>query len=176
MTASASQLLVLQSVPVALVIAAAAFLIGLLVLAMRLAKKQHAARFPYSRQLALLTPAELAFYAVLREAVGDRLLIAPKVRLGDVLTVDRAAGQRGGGAMSRINSKHVDFVLCDPGTTALLGAVELDDRSHRRADRIRRDEFVNEAFRVAKLPLYRVETARAYSAHDLRAMILGKGR
>ena len=43
----------------------------------------------------------------------------------------------------KIQAKHVDFVLCDAKLVARW-VIELDDTSHRRADRAERDTFVDE--------------------------------
>lgn len=43
----------------------------------------------------------------------------------------------------KVQSKHVDFVLCDQKLVARY-IIELDDSSHDREDRKKRDEFVDE--------------------------------
>lgn len=45
--------------------------------------------------------------------------------------------------MNKIQSKHVDFVLCDQKLIARC-IIELDDNSHARKDRQERDSFVDE--------------------------------
>ena len=84
---------------------------------------------------ALLSPAERSFFVVLRQAVGSDFLLFTKVRLGDILQVEPGvSGKRRFAAFGRISSKHADFVLCDPRSFAVVGVVELDDRSHQRRD------------------------------------------
>jgi len=65
----------------------------------------------------------------------------------------------------------VDFVLYDPRTTAIVGIIELDDPSHRRRERRRRDRFLNESLSSAKVPLLRIKTAKAYDLTALRNSI-----
>jgi hypothetical protein len=48
----------------------------------------------------------------------------------------------------------------------LLG-VELDDASHARKDRAERDDFVDNAFAAAGLPLLRIPAQRAYNTREL---------
>lgn len=45
-------------------------------------------------------------------------------------------------ALGKINSKHVDFVICDD-KLYIKGIVELDDNSHKKPDRAERDKFVD---------------------------------
>jgi hypothetical protein len=126
-------------------------------------------RLSYRLADGLLTPAELAFYRVLRGLVSENSLICPKVRLSDVFVVPRGDGRQA--AMNRINQKHVDFLLCDPETLQPVLAIELDDASHERKKRQDRDATVDEIFAAAGLPLVHVRAAAAYSPQDLRRLI-----
>jgi hypothetical protein len=127
-------------------------------------------RLPYRRREYLLTQAERAFYDVLCRAVGDDLRIFAQVRLADLIYVPKEARDRQS-HVSRITSKHVDFVLCHGATMEPLLAVELDDASHRLAHRRERDRFVDAAFDAAGLPLLRVPVQRAYDTAILAAQI-----
>jgi hypothetical protein len=121
---------------------------------------------PYVKRGSLLTPAEQQFYHVLAGAVGDRFAICPMVRISDLLQVRDGASERGAW-QGRINSKHIDFVLCDPQSLAPRACIELDDGSHELPERKERDEFVNSSFAAAGLPLLRVPTAKTYDARQL---------
>ena len=124
---------------------------------------------PYVAAPALLTAAERAFFLVLRQAVGGDYQLFAKVRLGDILQVDPGvSGKRRFAAFGRISSKHADFVLCDARTFAVLGVIELDDRSHRRADRQERDRFFDAAMRKSGVPVLRVAAQRSYAVKELR--------
>ena len=124
---------------------------------------------PYVAADALLTPAERAFFAVLRQAAGGEFVLFAKVRLGDILSIERGVeGKRRFAAFGRISSKHADFVLCDPRTFRVAAVIELDDRSHRLPSRRQRDEFFDAALAKAAVPLLRVPAARSYSADALR--------
>jgi hypothetical protein len=112
----------------------------------------------------LFSSTELAFYEALKQA-SPNYLIAPKVRLWDVFEVSSRDP-----LANKIRSKHVDFVLCDSQGHFVM-AIELDDRSHRREDRQRRDEFVNDLFKQAQLPLLRFETQRHYSAQQIAQVL-----
>lgn len=101
------------------------------------------AGLPYRMDTPLFTPAERSFLGVLDQAVAGRYRVFGKVRLADVIDVartrDRSARQT---AFNRISSKHFDFVLCDPSDLSVVCAIELDDRSHGKAARGKRDRFL----------------------------------
>ena len=117
----------------------------------------------YVRAAGLLTPAERHFYYSLERRLPPGYRLSFKVRLADVVTVRCARGRQFWRAFGPIAQKHVDFVVCDADFCPVL-AVELDDASHGRADRARRDRFVDRAMASAGVPLVRVRAARAYPA------------
>jgi hypothetical protein len=125
---------------------------------------------PYEKRGSLLTPAEQQFYHALAAAVADRFAICPMVRISDVLRVKEGAADRGAW-LGKINSKHVDFVLCDPHSLTPRACIELDDATHQQPERRERDAFVNDSFSAAGLPLLRVPTARTYDARQLSESI-----
>lgn len=116
-----------------------------------------------------LSAAELSYYRVLSTAVAGRGVVLAKVGLADLFFVPRGEGSTG--AWNRIARKHVDFVVCAPDTVRPLLGVELDDRSHERANRKERDGFVDEVFRAAGLPLLRVPVRSGYSVTELAAAL-----
>ena len=124
---------------------------------------------PYTRRQALLSRGELAFYHVLRRATAPRYLISMKTRLADVLACPDHLWNTPYGR--RLARKHVDFVLYDPRTTAIVAVIELDDRSHRYRQRRLRDLFLTESLRAAGVPLVRIKAASAYDSTQLRETI-----
>ncbi|ALM54092.1 DUF2726 domain-containing protein [Halomonas huangheensis] len=130
---------------------------------------------PYVRQPTLNSPAEQAFYSAVSRAVGSTVLIACKVRIADVLRVRfrkrHARDQRWWRYFRLISSKHVDLVLCEPRGGRILIAIELDDRTHGRADRKRRDRFVDRAFASAGIPLVRFPARGRYDVQEIRAQL-----
>jgi len=126
---------------------------------------------PYHARNYFFTKAENSFFQVLRQAVGSRYVIFAKVRLSDVLDIDRGV-ERYQSHRNRIQSKHVDFVLCEPQDFRICAALELDDASHERDDRVSRDHFLKTAFEAAGLPLIRVPVRRGYQPRELAGMIL----
>lgn len=125
----------------------------LVVLIMRAAFRRNP--YPYEEK-ELLTKNELSFYRILypiTQKYGWMLLI--KMRLADVLAVSQEAREYMP-YFNKIKAKHTDFVFLNPETLEVLAALELDDKSHDRPDRMERDHFVDQAYRAAGIPLIHV--------------------
>jgi hypothetical protein len=125
---------------------------------------------PYKRKDYLLTAAERSLFGVLHEAFGAKYFIFAKVRLGDLVWLPKGTESRQG-HLNRVQSKHIDFVICDRATVRPVVAVELDDSSHSRADRVERDAFVNEALSAAGLPFVRIRAAASYDVQGIAQQI-----
>jgi hypothetical protein len=128
-----------------------------------------AVTYPYKVRDDFLSAAELSLYHVLMQVVSTRAVVLTKVRLADLFYVQRLNENRA--AFNRIAQRHVDYLLCHPQTMQPLLGVELDDVSHARKDRAERDDFVDNAFAAAGLPLLRVPAQRAYNTRDLAEKI-----
>lgn len=125
---------------------------------------------PYKRKDWLFSKAERSFFGVLQQAVGNEHLIFAKTRIGDLLWLPKGVA----GRMShwnRIQSKHVDFVICSKDEVRPLVAIELDDSSHGTQKGQARDAFMEEAFKAAGLPLLRIPCKAGYVANDLANLI-----
>jgi hypothetical protein len=130
-----------------------------------------AQEFPYALRDDFLSPAEQSFYQVLRTVVSNRLVICPKVALGDLFFAKTGDARQNRIFLNRIDRKHVDFLLCGPKTMRPMVGIELDDKSHDRPERQERDLFVNGVFAAAKLPLVRVPARRGYAAAELHSTL-----
>jgi hypothetical protein len=127
-------------------------------------------RLPYRVRPRLVTKAELRFYRSLQKAVQDDWQIFAMVRIADILAVEEGIKNRRSW-FNKIVGKHVDFVLCDPGTLQPVIGIELDDATHQRNDRAKRDAFVDAAFDAAELPLLRIPVTRHYQSREIRELI-----
>ena len=131
-------------------------------------------RYPYAARDELFTKSEQKFLTVLDEAVGGNCRIFGQVRLADVIHVRKGLDHKSWGrAFAKIRAKHLDFVLCDPQTLAILCAIELDDASHDRPDRRQRDYFLNHAMQAAGVPLHRFPVRKSYDASEIRRNVMG---
>ena len=125
---------------------------------------------PYKLRDDFLSAAELSFYRVLQQAIGDKTLLT-KVSLGDLFYASIADKSKWRIYRNKIDRKHVDFLLCDPQTLRPLLGIELDDKNHKRRDRQQRDLFVNRVFAAAKLPILHIRAAYSYNTADLQTQI-----
>ncbi len=136
-----------------------------------------AVTFPYGLRDDFLSPAELSLFRVLRSELPVEWHLVAKVNLVDLFFIRQP--HRNQAARNRIDRKHVDFVICDGQTMKPLIGIELDDASHERKDRVERDEFVDQVFQAAGLPILHVKAERGYQPAELIEEIrrrLGIGR
>ena len=126
---------------------------------------------PYESQKYLLTPAEKLFFASLIPAVDGHYIIFSKVRMGDVLkVVSGLDAKRGLVARGKIQQKHFDFVLCNK-SMEIICCIELNDKSHAKRDRVRRDQFVRAACKHAGVPLVEFKCQSSYEPGAIKERI-----
>jgi hypothetical protein len=126
---------------------------------------------PYVVCDSLLTPGEMVFWRTLEKVVPPTCRVMMKVRLIDILTVP-AGTDSGGMWRAKVKQKHCDFVLVDAISLRPVMVIELNDRSHDRADRRERDAFLADAMNRAGLPLVFIKAANSYDARALKQTIL----
>jgi hypothetical protein len=124
---------------------------------------------PYRVRDDFLSPAEFSFYKILTSIVGIHITIQSKVRLSDIFFV--AQPNKNFAYISKINQRHLDFLGCDPTTMRPLFGIELDDSSHERSERQKRDAFLNDIFQAADLPLLRIPVQREYNTQEIRTLL-----
>jgi len=124
---------------------------------------------PYARRPALCDRREREFLECLEAAVDGEACVFAKVRMEDLVGVEEGASSRQKlAANNRTKSRSVDFVLCEPGTTEVLAAIDLD----KGAILSEREEsglaFKKSCFEWFGLPWLRFDVSQTYSAEDLR--------
>lgn len=131
----------------------------------------------YSPQL-LFTPAERNFLFVLDEVIkkkGSDYRVFGKVRIADIIKPSKHLPKKMWNKLFwAISSKHVDYLLVDRESLEPILAIELNDKSHKRKDRMGRDEMVGKAFASAKIPLLWVKASRRYNRATLLSDIQEK--
>ena len=132
--------------------------------------KPEAEPLPYRVRDDFLSPAEFSFYKIITSIVGSRITIQSKVRLADIFFV--ANPNKNHSYFGKISQRHVDFLGCDPQTMNPLFAIELDDSSHNNSNRKKSDQFLNQVFRDAALPLLRIEPHREYNTREMEHIII----
>ncbi|HRQ23080.1 MAG TPA: DUF2726 domain-containing protein [Anaerolineales bacterium] len=124
-------------------------------------------RLPYRLREPFLTTTELALFRMLKEMMGGRYVICPKVALNDIFYILRP--NENVHFFNKIFRKHVDFLLCDPLTFAPSFGVEIVKPIAR--DGVREaDKFMDELFTDAGVPLVHIPSAERYDASDVIAL------
>lgn len=139
----------------------------------RIARRRRASSATFRPRHFLLTKNEAAFFRVLTAVLGNRYVVSCKVRLADIITCADPDWRRG--HANRISQKHVDFVVSDPDSSRIVAVIELDDRSHRRLERRKRDAFVNDLFRQMQVRLIRIPARWDYDLKSLAARLAHGG-
>jgi Protein of unknown function (DUF2726) len=116
----------------------------------------------------LLTEREQSFYQRLLSVYpGHKLFV--QVALSQLIDVDRSHPESES-IRARYKQLVADFVLCRPDLS-VIAIIELDDRSHERADRQRADSRKNKALADAGLRLVRIPAGALPSEERLRTII-----
>ena len=129
--------------------------------------------YGYEKANGLFTEAEKVFLSVLSDVIDGRYQIQGKVRLADLISPESALdSNQSKWAFRKISQKHVDYVICDKSDFTILGVVELDDKTHLRPDRMRRDKFVDAALSGAGLPILHYPVKSNYDPAEIREKLI----
>jgi hypothetical protein len=144
-----------------IIIVAVGLLIIITELILRAKKNRISKRYPYKRKY-ILTMNEYNFYRALKPICDKyNLRILIKTRIADIVDVDKSKinSKDYFKYFSKIQAKHIDFLLCSGDSLYVVAGLELDDSSHDTEKRMERDEFVNNVFNFAGIPLIRCRGA-----------------
>lgn len=118
----------------------------------------------WQRQKALMTEREVYFMKGLFHIVDmKRWYLCPQVRVADLVQLDgklRPRSRQWWQLFRMVSQWHVDVVIVERRTFSIVAAIELDDVSHLRPERKRRDILLEEVLRQAGIPLFRSHDAK----------------
>lgn len=120
-----------------------------------------------------MSRAEHECYDTLIEAVGNDYYVFAQVHLPTIVN-HTTKGQNWQGALSHINRKSVDFVLCDKNYISPKLVIELDDKSHQQSDRVSRDQELERILSEAGIPLLRLENHGHFDSKVIQKQIQDK--
>jgi hypothetical protein len=126
-------------------------------------------RLPYRRRDDFLSPTELSYFKVLSSTLGHSATLFPKVKVSDIIFVTNTDEYMS--FFNRISRRHVDFLVCESSTLKPVLAIELDDSSHNRPSQKERDQFLDDVFKAADLPLMRVSPKMQYTREKVISQI-----
>lgn len=123
---------------------------------------------PYLPRKYIFTNSEFACYKNMK-IVADKygLEIFCKVRFADL--IDTRQGKDFNKWFNRVKSKHIDFVLLDEKTITPKLLIELDDSTHNREDRKKRDQFVDAVCAMCGLKIRHI---KSYGAEYIENILL----
>jgi hypothetical protein len=134
-------------------------------------KKEKKAEFlPYIKRTYLLTPAEHEFFNTLEKVVEGKYYIFPQVVLADIVKL-KGKGYFKPSYRTKIDKKTVDFVLFDKKNISPILVIELDDYTHQRQKRKKRDVFLNKVLDICKIQILHTSLI---SEMELKAIITEK--
>lgn len=123
-------------------------------------------RMPYRLREQFLSNTELSLMSVLQEMSGTRYVICPKVALNDIFYIQRP--NENVHYFNKIFRKHVDFLLCEPDTMKpVFGVDQVRSISKDREETRSADQFMDDLFLSAGLPLIHVSSSETYTLNDL---------
>lgn len=150
-----------------------AVLIVVVVLIDKSKQKTTSFEYRYTRKDFFMSRAEHECYDVLIKAVGHNYYVFAQVHLPTIVS-HAVKGQNWQGALSHINRKSVDFVLCDKSYISPKLAIELDDKSHQQEDRKTRDQELERILAEAGIPLLRLENHGSFDSAAIQKQIQEK--
>src|SRR5437764_2109995 len=120
----------------------------------------------------LLSKGEAAFFDALTRSIPPYLYICPKVRIADIIETHLARDNpHFWNYQSKINQKHIDFLLVNRADTTPVLAIELDGGSHKDQERAKRDSFIDSVFASAGIPILHIPVKGFYQYSDITHLI-----
>lgn len=115
-----------------------------------------------------MTETERKFISYLKPFTDKHnLLILPQVQLQSIFHV---INKKDISSFNKIKAKSIDFAIVDNNYNYKL-FIELDDYTHNKQNRIKRDIFVNNLFKTYNLNLKRIKVQKNYNLEELENII-----
>lgn len=115
----------------------------------------------YVAKKRFMSPSEHRFFLHLQSIYGEENYVFAQVRLVDVINpcTDRYKenSKEWLALFRQVSQWHLDFAIVDKRDCHVVCVYELDDKTHLRKDRLRRDKIFNVALKSAGINFYRVK-------------------
>ena len=127
-------------------------------------------QYKYYAKSYVMTSRENECFKILNEIFSSKWFVVPQVHLSALLDY-RVKGQNWNAAFRHINGKSVDFVLIGKESYKVICAIELDDSTHSKPDRIERDAEIERMFKGARIPLARITRFESMAKPEIAKVI-----
>jgi predicted RNA-binding Zn-ribbon protein involved in translation (DUF1610 family) len=126
--------------------------------------KEQDERLPYRLREKFMSATELALFRTLQNMAGKHYVVCPKVGLNEIFYIVRP--NENVHFFNKIFRKHVDFLLCEPKSLQPAFGIELVKPVGKSETR-EADQFMEDLFLGAGLPLVHIQSSEKYSEDDL---------
>jgi hypothetical protein len=104
----------------------------------------------------------------------ETIISNPNLRVfGQVRMIDIVSPIKGKdnylSAFNKVKSKHFDYVICNQNDFSILCVIELQDSTHRKADRVKSDKFKRKVCEWVGLPLITTRARKKYHEEEVMA-------
>lgn len=128
-------------------------------------------RFPFQLHSLLFSADDRTFFRTLQLAVGDDFEIFGKIPVGDIIVPKQGASEHSvNHALSLIEGRHFDFILCEKHNLAVVCAVQLHGQLH--FERQHEPDPVMPLCENLGLPLVNFPVMAEYSCAEIREKLL----
>ena len=127
-------------------------------------------QYRYYAKSYIMTSRENECFKILNEIFSSKWFVVPQVHLSALLDY-RVKGQNWNAAFRHINGKSVDFVLIGKESYKVVCAIELDDSTHSKPDRIERDAEIERMFKEARIPLARISKFESMTKPEIAKVV-----
>lgn len=130
----------------------------------------------YCKRRYAITLNELKFYKVLMEIAQELdLILFSQVSLYNIVEMkENLPKSIRYKFFNKIASKSIDFVFVDKESCRIKLCIELDDSTHNRPNRIKRDKFINDLFKDLEINLLRYPVYKVYYKETIKNHIIQK--
>ena len=119
----------------------------------------------YEKKMYLLTQNELKFYKLLKSITDkNNLNLFSQVALYEIVSSKDIK------SFNKVKSKTIDFVITDVNCKINI-CIELDDPTHIKQNRQKRDEFIDNLFKELNIKLIRIPVQSYYNLNELEYKI-----
>lgn len=131
--------------------------------------------FPFQKRGSIFSQVERAFLRLLEKAVTDHYKVMSRVKLADVIDFKKSTTSKTKrSALLKLNSKYLDFVLCNPDDMSIVAVIDLVNPTGKQGHKASPDWFVSGALEAAGIPYIRMKIKQGYSLEEIQQCLINR--